>query len=322
MSPSQYAVRSLLAMAVLSATLSAGVPVRVTWTGAVEFNSITAGALGNVGNGEAVTLSFLVDSDTFVNGPSFPTRGYEIDKPSFKLTFDSAVLGYQEPFGGTPTGYFVLRDNDPAVDGFLVSTNVENPIGVPISQAGILGQFINNTYVTYRGVDLFSLDILDALGTYDFTGLTVFNWTIDDGPFNPLGIIFETLTIEVADETWVDLGGASVGINGLPTMHVSGPLTAGSDLDINLVKAPANALMLFRASLTSTPVNVVGGTLYAIPFDLQLILAADANGEFSTSAVVAPGAPPGVDFYFQFIVQDASSVYGITLSNAMMATTP
>jgi hypothetical protein len=42
------------------------------------------------------------------------------------------------------------------------------------------------------------LDILDALGTYDFTGLSVFNWTIDDGPFQPVGLLFSQLTIESA----------------------------------------------------------------------------------------------------------------------------
>ena len=73
---------------------------------------------------------------------------------------------------------------------------------MPISQTGIFGQFNNNYSVTYTGDTLPSLDILDALGTYDFTGLTVFNWTIDDGPFNAMGIIFEQMTIEplVLDE--------------------------------------------------------------------------------------------------------------------------
>jgi hypothetical protein len=128
--------------------------------------------------------------------------------------------------------------------------------------------------------------------------------------------------VRLGDDTWTDLGGGSVGINGQPTLVVNGDLTAGSDLDIDLTQAPANALMLFRISLTSTPVNVVGGTLYTIPFDAQLILATDALGAFSVTAPVAAGSPPGTDIWMQFIVQDASSVFGLTLSNAVMATTP
>jgi hypothetical protein len=121
---------------------------------------------------------------------------------------------------------------------------------------------------------------------------------------------------------WDDLGGGTPGINGQPILDVSGPLTAGSDLTIALTQAPANALMLFRASFSSTPVNVVGGTLYATPFDLQLLLPADAGGGFSLTAAVAPGAPSGVDLFFQFIVQDLSIPHQITLSNARTATTP
>jgi hypothetical protein len=60
---------------------------------------------------------------------------------------------------------------------------------------GLFEQFRNNVSVTYTGDTLTSLDIEDAVGTYDFTGLTVFNWTIDDGPFNAAGFVFSDLTI-------------------------------------------------------------------------------------------------------------------------------
>jgi YVTN family beta-propeller protein len=121
---------------------------------------------------------------------------------------------------------------------------------------------------------------------------------------------------------WVDLGGGTVGINGQPTLDMSGPLTAGSDLNLQLTQAPAGALMLFRASLASIPLNAVGGTLYPNPFDLQLLLPADGSGEFSLIATVAPGAPARLDLYFQFIVQDLSVPHQITLSNAMRGSTP
>jgi hypothetical protein len=39
------------------------------------------------------------------------------------------------------------------------------------------------------------LDILGALRNYDYTGLTVFNWTLDDGPYNAMGIDFAQMTI-------------------------------------------------------------------------------------------------------------------------------
>ena len=48
---------------------------------------------------------------------------------------------------------------------------------------------------------------MDALGTYDFTGIQVFNWTITDGPFDAMGLIFSEMTIALipAPATFVAL---------------------------------------------------------------------------------------------------------------------
>ena len=121
---------------------------------------------------------------------------------------------------------------------------------------------------------------------------------------------------------WSDLGGGTTGINGQPSLLVYGPLSAGSEISIELTQAPSGALMLFRASLASSPVFAVGGTLYPQPFDLQTLLVADAGGSFSLTAPVAPGLPVGQEFFFQFIVQDLSVAHTITLSNARMSTSP
>ncbi len=175
-----------------------GETVFVVATGEVEFNGIAPGALGGVGVGESVAMTFELESDDFVDSAGFPTRGYAMSPGSFSLAFDSTVMELQDPFPAGQTPYFVIRNDDPAVDGFFVSTSVDFPAGVPISQIGVFGPFVNNYSVTYGGTTLSSLDILDALGTYDFSGLTVFNWTIDDGPFNAMGLVIEELTISVA----------------------------------------------------------------------------------------------------------------------------
>jgi hypothetical protein len=121
---------------------------------------------------------------------------------------------------------------------------------------------------------------------------------------------------------WSDLGGGTTGIAGQPTLTAASTLLAGCDLTIDLEQAPPVGLTLFRASLNSTPVNVVGGTLHTVPFDLQLALVTDATGAIHLAAPVAPGAPSGLDVYFQFIVHDVSTLHGITLSNAVTARTP
>jgi hypothetical protein len=188
------------AVAVLTGPALAGTPVKVTVTGEVEFNQIGAPPLGDVQSGESATMTFVVDSDIFEDNMVFPTRGYVIDQWSFSLAFDSAELGLQDPFPAGDTPYFVIRDNDPGVDGFFISTNLNHPFGfgLPLEQTGIFEQFKANYRVTYEGDTLPSLDIMDALGTYDFDGLTVFAWGVDDGPFElVMFIIFEQMTIEV-----------------------------------------------------------------------------------------------------------------------------
>lgn len=190
--------RTLLSLLLLTAPASA-TDVRVTVTGTVAFNQIGSGPLGGASSGDPATLSFLLDSTDFVDSASFPTRGYRIDVASFVLDLGNGnAVGLQDPFPAGETPYFVLRDDDPAVDGFFVATSVDFPIGVPLDQTGIFGQFRQDFSVTYGQSTLASLDLLDALGSYDFAGLTVFGWTILDGPFEPLGIDFATMEIAPA----------------------------------------------------------------------------------------------------------------------------
>ncbi|MHC5002213.1 MAG: hypothetical protein ACYTJ0_03745 [Planctomycetota bacterium] len=203
----RYAAIASSFVVLAAGTATAGVPVEVTVTGVVEFNQIGAPPLGDVVPGDQATLTFMLDSDVFMDSMNFPTRGYEIDQSSFVLTMGAVSIGLQDPFPAGETPYFVLRDNDPAVDGFFVATDLDFPIGVPINQLGIFEQFRNSYSVTYGGDTLDSLDILGALGTYDFDGLTVFNWTIGDGPFDAMGLIFEqmTITADLTAEAAVDI---------------------------------------------------------------------------------------------------------------------
>ena len=80
--------------------------------------------------------------------------------------------------------------------------------------------------------------------------------------------------------------------------------------------------MLAWLSFTSVPAPYFGGTVHATPFDAQFLFPADASGSFSAYTTWPDGVPPGTDAWFQFLVQDPSVIWGITLSNAVRATTP
>ena len=321
--------RSLLATLLCSAALATLVPsveagesLRVTFTGEVTSNLVSTGQLGQVGVGEAVSMSFLIDSDVFVDSMFFPTRGYVIDDASFELQFDSTTIGLEDPFPSGPPPYFVLRDNDPSIDGFFVARNIGFWNGVPLAQVGQFESYSNNASVTYDGSLLSSLDVLGALGTYDLTGLTFESWTIDDGTTSPVVIAYQGLTIEPADGPWEDLGGGTPGINGPLTLAGTGSLVGGTPASLDLTAAPANALTIAWLSFSSAPVAALGGTVHATPFSSQFLFNANAAGAVSLGVTWPAGIPSGTEAWFQFFAADPSVVWGITLSNALKITTP
>lgn len=184
---------ALLVLATGLGTVARADIVEVTATGEVDFNSVDIGGLTGVAPGDSVSLTFRLDSDIFLDSGVFPTRGYLVDLSSFELMIGGVSLGIANPYPGTP--YFVIRDNDPAVDGFFLGNSPDGGPGVTTAEPGSFGNFDLDFLVTYGNDPLASLDILDALGTYDFTGLTVFSFDLSDGPFNALGITFSEMTI-------------------------------------------------------------------------------------------------------------------------------
>ncbi len=166
---------SVVAISLLVAASASGAPVSVSVTGSVFFNGVTTQPLSGVGSGETAELSFMVDSNNFVDGIPGDTRGYVIDEASFNLSFSGGVsVGILNPFPAGQTPYFTLVDGFPVSDGFFVSTSPNSPGGVPLSQTPLNV----NVDIGYVGSTLSSLDILDAVGDYDFTGLTRFSYDL------------------------------------------------------------------------------------------------------------------------------------------------
>lgn len=165
----------IAAVALLTNSVIAGVVIEVEVTGQVVFNGIGDPPLGNINGGESVVMSFLVNSSDFMDGIPGDTRGYVIDQSSFLLSFGGGVsVGLLNPFPGGQTPYFGIVDGFPVSDGFFVSISTISPGGVPLEQE----PFNANLSLGYNGDTLNSLDILDAVGTYDFDGLTSFGFNL------------------------------------------------------------------------------------------------------------------------------------------------
>ncbi len=311
-----------LAAFLLPQRADAGVTVEVTVRGTVEFDLLTAPPLGLVADNEHATLKFRVDSDTFVNSGLFPTRGYAIDKASFSLSFDSAAVSLKNPFPAGTTPYFVLRNNDPGVDGFFTSTNVNDPAGQALSQNGSFGALASSFSVTYPSSFLPSLDILDALGTYDYTGLSVFHWSVDDGPVEPMGMIFETLTIATVTTTWTDKGNALAGIAGNPKLVGTGTLADGSNNALALSRSKPSATAALFVGLSGAAAPFKGGVLVPVPLIEPILLMTSAGGGIALPFVMPSGVPAGTELWLQYAIQDAAAVKGVALSNALQGITP
>jgi hypothetical protein len=169
--------------------------VTVSVRGQVIQNLITTPPLNAAAVGNTGVMSFNVDSNNFVEGIPGDLRSYPIIQSSFSLTFQpsGATVGLVNPFPAGQTPYFTLVDGFPVSDGFFVSTSTTSPGGVPLSQTPLQA----NLDLGYSGTTLSSLNILNAFGTYNFTGLTRFGFNIwQASPDNVrLNMDFQQMTI-------------------------------------------------------------------------------------------------------------------------------
>ncbi len=124
------------------------------------------------------------------------------------------------------------------------------------------------------------------------------------------------------EPVWTDLGGGTAGVNGVPSLVVDGPLTAGSNLSLSLTDAAPNAALVFWLAFAPVPFAALGGTVWAFPYNLQVIRTSNASGAFSQSVPWPAGVPVGTELSLQFLIQDLSVPSGIVLANGAFATTP
>lgn len=75
--------------AITSACGANGVTVEIE--GVVRGNRIGAGELSAVPPGETTVISFAIDPDDDLESLNTPTRGYSIDRESFRLSFSGGT---------------------------------------------------------------------------------------------------------------------------------------------------------------------------------------------------------------------------------------
>jgi hypothetical protein len=122
--------------------------------------------------------------------------------------------------------------------------------------------------------------------------------------------------------SWTDLGGGTSGVAGIPRLSVSGFQTEGNPIMARLAHAAPGALLLLRISNTSSPLPMFGGTLHSTPPDIQVPVFADVDGTFEATVRWEAGTSPGTQLGWQFLCEDGSTSYGLTLSNGVLGASP
>ncbi len=184
---------TLLASGALAETIT------VEFIGAVEYNQVNQGIFADVNSGDAVLATFTLDSDIWEPSPGgYGVRGYPIDQSSFELTIGS--VGPVPLVSPQPNGeitYFNIRNADPVSDGFFISNQLDWDNLLPkLDVAGGIDPYFSFIWSVGYTEDTFSsLDIVDAIGSYDFTGLTSFYTAVKDSWADPIGLIFEQTNI-------------------------------------------------------------------------------------------------------------------------------
>ena len=295
----------------------------VSIRGEVEFNQVSTGPLASVAPMTPVEIRLQLDATDFVDSPVFPTRGYRIVDDSFEFDLGVGTLNLQ---GSAPGGapFFTIRDNDPAVDGFFLSDNVNVPSGLPLNLAGGFGQFAASFSVTYGGATLPTLDIMDALGTYDFTGLTVFNYTIEDGPFSPVGMIFDSMEISMVGGPACGFTpyGVGSGASNVLDLVGTGTPSAGGLVEA-LVTNPALPPTLLGISAGQAAIPLFAGQLLVDPTQqIGALITMTPGVGGSTASIAFPANPAlaGLTAYLQAFGPDLAQPEGLALSNGLEAT--
>ena len=211
--PPPVSISLLVGAALLSTPTNADI-VRVTVTGVVENNAFTTGTFAGIAPGAPVTMTVDLDSNDYLDSPNLPgvTRGYRFNPNTFSLTI-GAVTTTLRTTPSTPPAYFVLRNNDPRVDGFFISqgTDIDTQIPLDMTPANYGIAFLrtfNSIPPTPPDPDptLNSVDILDAVGSWAFDNLSNYNFNIGlNENITPLVLEYQTITIAAVPQCIADV---------------------------------------------------------------------------------------------------------------------
>lgn len=155
-----------------------------------------------------------------------------------------------------------------------------------------------------------SIPLVTGPGTVNFS-VSPIQW-IQSGFFSSTWSGMFTMTTEIRATVrytylpaMTNLGGGTIGQNGIPQIAVTGTLVPGSNLTVSLSNALPNATVFFAAIVgPGTPLPFSTGTFFAWPNPLILTTTTDGLGSATTTSFLPPSVPSGLTFIVQGAVVD------------------
>ncbi|MFT7462932.1 MAG: hypothetical protein ACI9EF_001274 [Pseudohongiellaceae bacterium] len=228
------------------------------------------------------------------------------------------------PSPGSAFANFTASVDHPLIT--VVSMIAPSPdwfVGVDSLELMVNGQWVEQLVVPLAAYDS---------GTDD--GISFTSFDADSQPAQPISLItgfpfssgvpLGTFTLTRTDtpaSPWSDLGGASPGTGGTPTLVGSGQLAAGQTITLSAAGAlPLTpAFLIVGTSQLNAPFK--GGTLVPSP---DVILSGFSSATDGTSTVAAPwpaGIPAGIPIVAQFWFSDTGGVFSFSATNGVCAVT-
>ncbi len=147
-----------------------------------------------------------------------------------------------------------------------------------------------------------------------------FTWSPETG--DTPGAVNVGQTFLAPADPWTDLGLGLAGINGVPSLVGTGPLTVGSTITLELTDAAPSTSTTLVVGFTLLAAPFKGGTLVPTPTLLLTGLPTDAAGAFMLSAPWVDPSPSGLTLYLQSWTPDGAAPFGLSASNGLQGDVP
>jgi hypothetical protein len=279
---------------------------------------------------------------------SSTSQNHELDRAMFEAVFHQGITRHGQAIawaeakmndikpGWNSWMYMLLGDpsmrirrTNPEKLGLVapseVATGPNETLTIQVQDAA--GYVLKNVMVTsFQTGGNGGQDKYVAEGFTDSAGFVVLPAPTEPGALVLTASDFEgnetSVEVAVTHGAWTDLAGASTGSAGQPSMLGTGSLIGGSLTTLDVTDAAPAAPALMFLSFSSMPVPFKGVLLQAFPIAAQFNLGTDAAGEIPLAFPWPNGLPAGAEIFFQTAIADAVQPLGVSITNAVKATTP